>query len=103
MSPSFAVIDGSAPEAGSLRPKAEVFLAANTWPKIFIDLFAFAVIKDVRDMIAELEGNAHFFQLFGNRDQSNVADFQTAIFFWHIEVPQPFDCSLFSSSSIIAT
>ena len=85
-----------------IRPRSRLaeaegrgFLAANTWPKIFIDLFAFAVIKDVRDMIAELEGNGTFFQLFGNRDQSNVADFQTAIFFWHIEVPQPFGCSLF--------
>ena len=52
------------------------FLAANARPEIFIDLLAFATIKDIGDMIAKFEGNRAFFQLFGDRDHRDVADFR---------------------------
>src|ERR1051325_949629 len=75
---------------GLAQTECRSLFAANTRPKIFFDLISGAAIQDIRDMIAQLERNRALFELLCPRDQRDIADFQAAILFRHVEVPQPF-------------
>ncbi len=56
---------------------------------------ALAVIKDIRDVIAQLERKRTLLQLFGKRNRCDIADLRAAILFGHVETPEPLGLRLF--------
>src|SRR4029077_407774 len=70
------------------QPKGGSLLSANARPEEPVDLLAFAVVENVRHVIAELKGNRAFFQLFGYRNHRDIADLEAAIGFGHVEMPE---------------
>src|SRR4029434_11076363 len=52
------------------------------------DLLASATIKNIRDMIAELNWDGCFLQLLGYGDHGDIADIESAIFSGNVEIPE---------------